>query len=106
MLSKKIFFLIFLSGLSTFAEADATIYGVGARSCGYWAESRQLSIVHGDITSWIEGYVSSYADWSNKSLKKVEYQAFDLYIDNYCQQNSLNSILDASRSLVKALEEK
>jgi len=82
-----------------------TEYGSGVSSCGAWVNDRKTSSAWHQNGQWVNGFVSA-AGYFGKTLKNVDSDAILVFMDNYCQQNPLNSIGDGAKALVRELESK
>jgi hypothetical protein len=113
---KAILLAIVIVGASAPAIYAQTIKGSGNDNCGEWLQLRQAVAMQRATTtqvtilvmeqSWIDGFVSGL---NATNLHGVDLLASKpgegmyAWIDNYCRSKPLDSILDASLSLVKEL---
>ncbi len=92
---------------STIAADDAgifTIMGSGTKSCGTIAkdheEDRWSKVID---SAWVNGYITSYNNYEHTGedvAKGIDAAAIDLWIYNYCKENPLDNLHDATRELV------
>ena len=85
--------------------ADAqTMLGAGAQSCGTWTHDRQSHMDLG-VTSWVSGYLSGINTLAPSLfigrrapdlLQDLDNNAFQSWMDNYCQQHPLEKIYIAA----------
>jgi hypothetical protein len=87
-----------------------SIYGAGTRSCGEWLKSRadQNKSFEYQYQSWIDGFLSGVNLMGTDlpdvlgtypATKPIDAVAFYAWIDNYCRQNPLNSLVTATAAL-------
>ena len=94
-------------GLCATPEASADtgiIIGAGLDSCGIWtAERRDRSFTAGHYTQWVVGYLSGAASWGHDldPMKGLDAQAVWSWMDNYCQEHPLATIVEAATAFVK-----
>ena len=109
------FRLIIALGLfATTSTADAAggrsaILGAGVNTCGSWAVERKKQS-GGDVTNltWVLGYLTAQdedaaAHRKPTLLDNIDASAIELWIDNYCQSNPLDTIYRASARLGEEL---
>jgi hypothetical protein len=53
---------------------------------------------------WILGYVTASGFYETNELKKSDVNAFSVWIDNFCQKNPLDQIVDGAQALVRELK--
>ena len=80
-------------------KADVTVFG--NRTCGVWIderkEARWPSIT--DV-SWLAGYISGLADYSEKDfLKNTDLASLANWVDNYCNNNPLDTVVVGANKL-------
>jgi hypothetical protein len=88
-----------------------TVRGVGLDSCGAWSEHRRGPAPddpqHGwprmVQESWVLGYVSSFDEHSLVPIGRVDNVALLAWVDNYCSGHPLDSVQQASDSLIQEL---
>jgi len=92
---------------STMAADDAgifTIMGSGTKSCGSVVEAHEEDDWGKRINSeWVNGYITSYNNYEHTGqdvAKGIGAAAIDLWIYNYCKENPLDNLQDATRELV------
>lgn len=95
--------------LMTFVQVSYgwMIYGAGSFSCGKWLENRREQGGWAQVanTTWVAGYVTAAQDHGGLNLKTSDTNAMEAFVDKHCRENPLDSILDASRALVRALQQ-
>lgn len=89
---------------SPLVASAATLYGLGAKTCGTWLEKRCAND-HFDMAQWMLGYISA-ANYYTFDFKESEGAAFIAYMDNYCQQNPLEKFSVGVRRLIDELQKK
>ena len=109
---KKLIFPLTLTAilLSPLSHAgEYVIYGVGSFSCGKWSQVQNASPpIREDadimiaLHMWLSGFVSG-AGWSGMKMPKSDHNAFEGFIDKYCQENPLDDVSDAAAALVLEL---
>lgn len=103
---KKLLMAVLMMTVVQVSHGEIMIYGEGLLSCGTWIEHREEeswgAVING---SWVRGYVVAVQDQSFITLKKTDVPAMSAFVDKYCRENPLDSVLDASRALVDALRQ-
>jgi hypothetical protein len=84
------------------------VYGAGMISCGEWRQFRSTGDKPNSYQAqaWIDGYLSgsnASGDGPDFIAPKPTDVAYYAWIDNYCAQNPLNSLLEATFRLKKEL---
>ena len=122
---KHTFAVIALFALSMNAAADdgTPIRGPGVQSCGAWTEARREHDTEQEIydqmseygmIAWVQGYLSSfnmfvYMNAERDDLHKngvfgdTDHRSIEGFLDNYCQENPLDSLHEASIDLITKL---
>ena len=92
----------------------SSVYGPGSASCSEWTIARQR---HTDqelgFVYWVGGYVSGFNAFAADDAFGAQMPGHvtgtsDMYgmaawVDNYCQQNPLDSVVQATTALIKTL---
>lgn len=78
---------------------------MGEISCGSWPAGKQLTdIEKAAKLNWILGFLSGKAFESDTDLLAVvDVASISLWMDNYCRQNPLDSIVSGSFELEREL---
>ena len=86
---------------STAALALAVeIMGPGFSTCGTWSKSQD----HQLFMSWTNGYLSGLSVARQRNvLKSVDFAAIEAWMNNYCQANPLDKVIDAATALFDEL---
>jgi len=87
----------------TAADKDGLFSVQGNRSCGLWVKDRKESDWE-DIAdrSWIVGYITAYNSQTPDVfdiLNKTDTQSVFLWMDKYCQENPLSSLVKGMEQL-------
>lgn len=85
--------------VNTSASADPVMYKwMGQMSCGSWPKEKPYNEPLKAVPlNWVLGYLSSSASDAHVDLLvNVDQASIAAWIDGYCSQNPLNSILDAT----------
>ncbi len=90
-------------------EPNFVVLGPGVQSCGKWTADRQAgpNEFHEwyNAVFWLQGYITALSSERGVSLfEHVDNKAISAWLDNYCNANPLDTILDASRNLARELE--
>ena len=85
--------------------ADYHAYGAGLKSCGTWTQKRKSKDWY-EAGQWVLGYITAYGYYGSDNLKDVEAPGMAAWLDNYCQQNPLESIETATQKLIETLKMK
>lgn len=96
--------LLILLFITSSASANLfKVYGAGLESCGTWINDRNHPNVElFYLEQWMLGYISAVGD-GGEELKISDANAFEAWIDNYCQQRPLDQLIAAVRALTQAL---
>jgi hypothetical protein len=86
-----------------------TVRGVGLDSCGAWSQSRQGPAPDDPQhdgrrlieEAWVLGYVSSFDEHSLVPIGRVDNAALLAWVDSYCAGHPLDSVQQASDSLIR-----
>ena len=73
--------------------------GAGNGSCATWVENRKTNNEWHETEQWVEGYQAGTADSMSIDLKNSGSDVILVWLDNYCQANPVDSVLDAAREL-------
>jgi len=94
-----------LLSTASHADYDYMIYGYPDTSCGTWTTERDKDSSEGwQLESWILGWISG-AGWAGDTeLKNTDSQALIQWINNYCQENPLDELIDGVKALTVELE--
>lgn len=87
-----------------FAQSNETVTVVGGKSCGNWVKYRADSDTFAKtvVQNWIMGYLSGAAmNKGSDFLSKLDGDSVFLWYDQYCQNNPLNSLAQASEQLIR-----
>ena len=77
-----------------------------ARSYPGAARTGNTSLVHAGQVGWVLGFVTG-AGWSSlETALATDSRAIEKWVDNYCQENPLEVVSDASARLVVELRAK
>jgi hypothetical protein len=82
--------------------ASYTVRGAGVSSCGAWSKERVRgqSVIKGTYLAWVMGYLSRAAgQHQGDILAFVDPDAVEGWLDNYCDKNPLDNIVDAAEKL-------
>jgi hypothetical protein len=82
------------------------LYGHGNSSCGdYLAADRDNPNLHMMELDWVAGYLSAvgYYKVQGWTLRDADYEAVSAWVGNYCRENPLKSVPEASAALVLEL---
>ena len=85
-----------------------TAIGEGISSCGKWTKSsRQDGLLHWQRKQWVLGFVSAARIFLRSNFaENTDAHAMMGWIDNYCRDNPLDDITDATIALVIALKKR
>jgi hypothetical protein len=96
--------------LSTSAQADAkriTALGSGTESCGAWIADRKEPGAGAAIDlEWVLGFLTGFnqfGQFTGDVTKGIDKDGIAAWVDNFCSQNPLLTVEDASSALVLAL---
>lgn len=100
-----------ITAILLFSIVTSTSHAVmlkGVRSCGSWVAEkpagRDRSITRLTTDAWFGGFISGLAASSSTDfLKDVDAVSIEIWVDNYCQANPLNSLADAGTELALEL---
>jgi hypothetical protein len=84
------------------AQVAYRSYGAGLSSCRGWSNARQQPSAHLIHLSWVQGFVSGVAS-DGRELPEMNFFEVQQWIDDYCQQNPLDTIARAATALVGEL---
>jgi hypothetical protein len=81
------------------------VYGVGNSSCGAWSDARRKnSGEQVTLKAWVFGYMTAYNAWSPQAdsdvLMQSDSQGIVGWIDQYCFQHPLDSLITATTRLI------
>ena len=88
---------------SPISHASFIVYGSGLDSCGSWVEHRKTTSDWYQAGQWINGYLTAAVDQTTLEVKEVDADAILIWVDNYCQANPLDNVLQAARTLLRAM---
>jgi hypothetical protein len=97
--------IVVLGGLALARSAlGVTVYtyGAGTKTCGAWVEKRKEDD-HFAMAQWMLGYVSAAGYYGDFRLRESEGQALVVWMDNYCQQNPLETFEKGVQKLIDSL---
>jgi hypothetical protein len=111
MYIKKVLIFLFIACSLLQPVLGAWTYGV--RDCGQWINRKKDAYSELAITGWLAGYMSGLSQMhalngrKDDPLKKATSadQIF-LWMDNYCQKNPLNDLVDGGDALFLELMKK
>jgi hypothetical protein len=91
-----------LAGTVAYAEEGRLVMGAGNDSCGKWIEARNGTVSHYQYKQWAFGYLSG-ANWNSgkKQSSPPDGDAAIAFIDQYCRNNPLHSLVLAAAALVQ-----
>lgn len=91
-----------LLATASYAKDGSVVMGAGNDSCGKWLESRETPSSHYQYKQWIFGFVSG-TNWTNskKQATPPDGEATVLFIDQYCKNNPLHTLVLAAAALVQ-----
>lgn len=96
--------IVALLWLGVASQTNAyTVYGQGTATCGTWIKEREQG-GYKDMEYWILGYITAAGFYGTNELKNSDVNAFSVWIDNYCQNNPLDQLVDGAQALVRALK--
>ncbi len=83
------------------ALAQAAVYGLGTTSCGYYLQKKATQPFTVGYEAWTTGYLSAMAQQLQIKdfLSGTDLDGAMVWIDNYCQQNPVESFYDANYKL-------
>lgn len=84
------------------ASYTYTVRGVGVSSCGAWSKerARHQSVMTDIYMAWVMGHLSRAAALhSGDILAAVDVDAVEGWLDNYCDMNPLENLVDAAEKL-------
>lgn len=85
-------------------KAEVTVRGMG--SCGKWVQTKGTS-ARLSPEAWVVGFISGIALGTNVDLlKSNDNESLFLWLDNFCRDNPLLPLYDASNKLSLELEKK
>jgi hypothetical protein len=103
----KIIIVVWLSiaALASAYAAPATVMGAGTHSCGKWIEARSDAGSHYQYKQWLMGFISGI-NWrvTQKQAKPPDGEAVVAFVDLYCRNNPLHSLLLAPRMVSPSLD--
>ncbi|MGA7749616.1 MAG: hypothetical protein WCA63_05665 [Gallionella sp.] len=99
---RKAILMLFMFAIGYSTNSNAVMLK-GAIPCGEWVSTRStLNAMIYDY--WLIGYLSGVADSKNKNfLQGTDTASFELWMDNYCQKNPLDTIGDGGHELANEL---
>jgi hypothetical protein len=104
--------LILVGYLTLPASAQAPepqTYGFGNASCGEWRQGRKeydaekLTYSQAARHGWVLGWLNAGSLY-HEPIAETDSQAALAFIDDYCAQNPLDRVVDASTALVTELQ--
>jgi hypothetical protein len=80
------------------------VMGSGEFSCGTWVESKNIPELRVQGIQWVLGFMTG-GNWATHELqaKPPDLQAVAAFMDQYCERNVLNKIMDGAVALVLQL---
>ena len=86
-------------------------FGSGLDSCGSWTAAKEAESYKKQaiFRSWIEGYMTAYSRWVERGSGPVGATLSPgawAWVDNYCQDNPLESVGDAAEQMIDAIKAK
>jgi hypothetical protein len=97
--------LIFLIFSPMAAYAGAMIYGAGNKTCGSYVNANKMEKVI--FRNWFYGFASAESASADKDvLEGRDPDAIELWFENYCKNNPLDSFFSASMNLFIELSKK
>ena|SRR5215472_5496397 len=89
------------------AVAQTPMIGLGGQRCGAWTADNSATGGGGVgllYQQWIFGFLSgvSYADQAHDPLKGMDTPTVMNWLDNYCQDNSAERLMDAAIAFARA----
>ncbi|PAY02909.1 hypothetical protein CKO50_02770 [Pseudoalteromonas sp. HM-SA03] len=104
MFNVKTVAIALIVSISSFSSHAAMTYGFGNNSCGQWTKERASKSMNSRYQEvWVLGFITGTGlvlEASGKAQKVTDSDAAMAYIDNYCRENPLSSIMEASQMLV------
>jgi hypothetical protein len=96
-------FLLLCASAVSAQPVPVTIMGVGgSASCGTWTQSRSGPVTPKTVeyAAWVFGFLSGMSvARMDTALNKIDSGAVLGWMDNYCRQNPLQSIMGAANAL-------
>lgn len=87
---------------STSYSEEAYVMGAGNASCGKWIESRNKPELHDLMGQWLAGFITGVNWYSGKKqVIPPDKESMVAFIDQYCRNNSLHSLVSAAAALVQ-----
>ena len=96
--------LFFISAASP--QQGRTVIGDGIASCGSWTEQRKLKSTKASfMQAWVLGYATAENFSSSEQSDFLEHASIDApglygWVDNFCRDNPLSTVVQASQRLV------
>ena len=99
---------LLMASLSTTADAQPIVYGLGISSCGYWTDNRQKSRHASELSqiSWVQGFLSAFNVYSGGAdiSEGIDANGILAWMDDYCMEHPFEPIAVASGALIKELQ--
>ena len=98
-----------LMATHTVVEAQKVIVGTGAFSCGKFLEDKQqfATLLDAEYFAWAQGFLSGlnvkYFLSRESATDLSDHEALELWIENYCGENPLDSYVTATTKLWREL---
>ena len=104
---KKLIAILVLSTAGTAFAQGVALKGVGVFSCGNYLQIRteQSEVQNGVFISWIWGYMAAFNMESRTPTKPdlPDEPSTLAYVDKYCRENPLKTVLVATNALIRDL---
>jgi hypothetical protein len=87
------------------SHAETIVWGPGNSSCGDWLRDRQRDSWGSVVKkAWLSGYVTAYNNaYAGALIAGTDSEGMFAWVDNYCRSRPLDSIFQASNSLMLEL---
>lgn len=108
-MNKIIYILLITFNLSFISTNAYAVLLAGAPSCSSWIKQKETASWESAAdNTWLLGFISGYAQYSNTNvLKRInDLSSLYLWVNNYCRTNPLNKVNDAGDALFKELKKK
>ena len=96
------FFVLLALASSSIVCAQTTSIGAGTESCGKWLADSPRSASRSAREQWVYGFITGVNRQSPAhQAQPADGYAIDAYIDQYCRNNPLHNLFQASLALVE-----
>jgi hypothetical protein len=110
LLSVALLSVCVASAVAADKSGTYTIFSMGTKSCGeVVSQFKEDGQEKWNNSVWIAGYltaINQYVVKQKKIAAGTEPEGWNLWVNNYCAENPLDSLADAANALVKKLSKK